>query len=154
MNPWLRRYCSLGSVPLLLSVFPSLRRHLLRRYSASINRDKEFNEWKERFVCPDEDFYPENFGKRIESERRLLVTGQSGIGKTSYFKRLTADYASQEKPTHPATGFPVYISLTNYGGNSLEDLVYNQLFSYGKITDKELARCFWSKADCLFFSME
>jgi GTPase SAR1 family protein len=151
MNPWLRRYFSLGSVPLLLSVFPSLRRHLLRRYSASINKDRDFAEWKERFVCPDEEFYPENFGKRIESERRLLLTGQSGIGKTSYFKRLTANYASQEKPTHPAKISPVYIPLTNYGGNSLEDLVYNQLFSYGKVTDKELAPMFLEQGGLLIF---
>src|SRR5207237_4485149 len=72
MNPWLRKYFSLGSVPLLLSVFPSLRRHILHRYSNSVNKDKEFTEWKKRFVCPDEEFQPENFGKKLESERRLL----------------------------------------------------------------------------------
>jgi predicted NACHT family NTPase len=149
MNPWVRKYFSLGSVPLLLSIFPSLRRHLLRRYSASINKDKEFNEWKERFVCPDEEFQPDNFGKKLESERRLLITGQSGIGKTSFFKRLTASYASQDKQTHPLKVFPIYIPLTNYGGNSLEDLVYNQLFSYGKITDKELAPMFLEQGGLL-----
>lgn len=151
MNPWLRNYFSLGSIPLLLSVFPPLRRHLLRRYSSMVNKDKEFSEWKNRFVCPDEEFYPENFGKKLESERRLLLTGQSGIGKTSYFKRLTANYASQDKPTNPAKVFPVYIPLTNYGGNSLEDLVYNQLFSYGKITDKELAPMFLEHGGLLIF---
>jgi GTPase SAR1 family protein len=151
MNPWLRKYFSLGSVPLLLSVVPSLRRHLLRRYSASLNKDKEFNEWKNRFVCPDEEFQPENFGKKLEGERRVLLTGQSGIGKTSYFKRLTANYASHDKPSHPSKVFPVYIPLTNYGGISLEDLVYNQLFSYGKITDKELAPMFLEQGGLLIF---
>jgi hypothetical protein len=152
MNPWLRKYFSLGSIPLLLSVFPSLRRHLLSRYSESVNKNKEFTEWKKRFLCPDEEFHPDNFGDRLESERKLLITGQSGIGKTSFFKRLTANYASHDKPTHPPKVFPVYIPLTNYGGNSLEELVYNQLFSYGKITDRELAQCSWSKVGCSSFS--
>lgn len=58
MNPWLRKYFSLGSVPLLLSVFPSLRRHLLRRYSASINRDKEFYEWENGLSAPVKNFSP------------------------------------------------------------------------------------------------
>jgi GTPase SAR1 family protein len=151
MNPWLRKYFSLGSVPLLLSIFPSLRRHLLSRYSDSVNKDKEFNEWKNRFVCPDEEFQPDKFGDKLESERKLLITGQSGIGKTSFLKRLTANYASQDRPTHPAKVFPVYIPLTNYGGNSLEDLVYNQLFSYGKITDKELAPMFLEQGGLLIF---
>jgi len=151
MNPWLRKYFSLGSVPLLLSVFPSLRRHLLRRYSASINKDKEFSEWKKRFVCPNEEFQPDNFGKKLEGEGRLLLTGQSGIGKTSFFKRLTANYASQDKPAHPPHVAPIYIPLTNYGGNSLEELVYNQLFSYGKITDKELAPMFLEQGGLLIF---
>lgn len=151
MNPWLRKYFSLGSVPLLLSVFPSLRRHLLHRYSDSLNKDKEFSEWKNRFVCPNEEFQPNNFGDKLEDERRLLLTGQSGIGKTSYFKRLTANYVSQDKPAHPAKVFPVYIPLMNYGGNSLEELVYNQLFSYGKITDKELAPMFLEQGGLLIF---
>ena len=151
MNPWLRKYFSLGSVPLLLSVFPSLRRYILRRYSDSINKDKEFIEWKERFVCPDEEFLPENFGKRLENERRLLLTGQSGIGKTSFFKYLTAIYASPDKPPLLAKVFPVYIPMTNYGGISLEDLVYNQLFAYGEISDEELAPMFWKRGGLLIF---
>lgn len=151
MNPLLRTYFSLGSVPLLLSVFPSLRRHLLRRHSASISKDKEFSEWEKRFVCPDEEFQPDNFGKKLEGERRLLLTGQSGIGKTSFFKRLTANYASQDKPAHPAHVVPIYISLTNYGGNSLEELVYNELFSYGKITDEKLAPMFLEQGGLLIF---
>jgi hypothetical protein len=151
MNPWLRKYFSLGSVPLLVSVFPALRRYILRRYSNSVSKDKEFTEWKTRFVSPDEDFLPENFGKRLESERRLLLTGQSGIGKTSFFKYLTACYVSANKPSLPAKVFPVYISLTNYGGNSLENLVYTQLFAYGKITDQELAPMFLEQGGLLIF---
>ena len=46
MNPWLRKYFSLGSIPMLLSVFPFLRRYLLRRYAQSITRDKELGEWR------------------------------------------------------------------------------------------------------------
>lgn len=151
MNPWLRKVCSLGIVPLLLSVSGKLRRHILRRYSEEVGKDKDFTQWKDRFVYPDKEFFPEDFGKKLESERRLLFTGQSGIGKTSYFKHLTAAYVSQDKPSSPAKVFPVYIPLTNYGGNSLEDLVYNQLFSYGKITDKELAPMFLEQGGLLIF---
>jgi hypothetical protein len=151
MNPWLRNYFSLGSIPLLLSSFASLRRHILGRYASSINKDKEFNEWKRRFIYPSDEFLPNNFGKKLESEGRLLLTGQSGIGKTSFFKHLTAYYASKDKPTSPPKVFPVYIPLINYGGNSLEELVYNQLFSYGKITDRELAPVFLEQGGLLIF---
>ena len=151
MNPWLRKYFSLGSVPLLLSVFPALRRHILRRYSDAVNRDKEFTEWKKRLVYPDDEFLPEVFGEKLEDKRRLLLMGQSGIGKTSFFKFLTAYYVSKYKPKYPEKVFPVYISLTNYGGNSLEELVYTQLFSYGKITDKELAPMFLEQGGLLIF---
>lgn len=151
MNPWLRNYFSLGSVPLLVSVFPSLRRYILRRYANAVNQDKEFTGWKTRFVSPNEDFLPDNFGKKLNSEKRLLLTGQSGIGKTSFFKYLTACYVSESKPPLPPKVFPVYISLTNYGGNSLEDLIYNQLFAYGKITDKQLAPMFLEHGGLLIF---
>ena len=151
MNPWLRRYFSLGSIPLLLSIFPPVRRHILRRYSDSVANDKEFAEWRTRFVYPDEEFYPPNVGKRIESERRLLLIGQSGIGKTSFFKHLTAHYSLHAKATFPKRVSPVYISLTNFGGNSLEELVYTQLFSHGKITDKELAPLFLEQGGLVIF---
>ena len=151
MNPWVRRYFSLGSVPLLLSVFPSLRRYVLRRYSTSLTGDREFTEWKARFISPNEEFLPENFGKRLNDEKRLLLIGQSGIGKTSFFKYLTACYVSPNRPSLPPKIFPVYISLTNYGGNLLEDLIYNQLFAYGKITDKELAPMFLEQGGLLIF---
>jgi hypothetical protein len=72
MNPWLRRYFSLGSVPLLLSISPSLRRYVLRRYAAAIRIDSEFSEWKKRFVFPDLDFQPENFGRKLESDLLLV----------------------------------------------------------------------------------
>lgn len=103
------------------------------------------------FVYPDEELSPAIIGKKLESERRLLLTGRSGIGKTSFFKHLTAYYASAGKGTVPAKIFPVYISLTHYGGNSLEELVYNQLFSHGKITDKELAPMFLEQGGLLIF---
>jgi hypothetical protein len=155
MNPWLRRYFSLGSIPLLLSVFPSLRRYILRRYINAINQDKEYTEWKDRFIYPEDDFLPNRFGKKIADERKLLLLGPSGIGKTSFFKYLVTSYATKEGPPSPGNVCPVYISLTNFGINSsLEELVYTQLFAYGRITDKELAPMFLEDGGLLIFSME
>lgn len=151
MNPWLRKYFSLGSVPLLLSVFPSLRRHILSRYLANVRNQSDFHDWQSRFIYPSEDFRPERFGNRLKKDRRLLLIGRSGIGKTSFFKHLTAYYASQSDGIIPAKHFPVYISLTNYGGGSLEDLVLDQLFSYGSITDKELAPLFLEQGGFVIF---
>lgn len=151
MNPWLRKYFSLGSIPLLLSVFPFLRRHCLRRYSQTIRNDRGFLDWETRFVYPHPEFLPENFGKRLESERRLLLTGQSGIGKTSFFRSLVASYASHGKSARPPKVIPVYIPLSNYANGSLEELVYDQLFSYGRITDKDLAPMFLELGGLLIF---
>lgn len=151
MNPWLRKYLSFGSIPFLLSVSKFLRRYILRRYPYSIRNDKEFSYWERRFIYPDDEFLPENFGKKLLSERKLLLTGQSGVGKTTYFKHLMAFYTSDNKYKIPANVFPVYISLINYGGNSLEELIYNQLYSYGKITDKELASMFLERVELLLF---
>jgi energy-coupling factor transporter ATP-binding protein EcfA2 len=148
MNPFLRKYLSFGSVPLLLSVFPALRRHLLRRYSAEIRINSGFSEWGKRFIYPNEDFRPENFEKQLKREKKLLLIGQSGIGKTSFFKHLAAHYTSQ-KSSLLGRVFPIYVPLTNYGGNSLEELVHTQLFSYGAITDEKLSPMFLERGGFL-----
>ena len=152
MNPWLRKYFSIGSVPLLLSIFPFLRRYILKRFSKSIFEDREFSVWYEgRYIYPDRDFLPNIFGEKLEKERKLLLIGQSGIGKTAYFKHLTASYASPLKPSLPKKVIPVYITLRNYGSNSVEELIYNQLFSHGKVTDEELAKMFLEQGGFLIF---
>jgi MinD-like ATPase involved in chromosome partitioning or flagellar assembly/GTPase SAR1 family protein len=152
MDRRLRAYFSLGMIPLFLSIFPWLRQHILRRYVSGISKDKEFEMWKTRFIPPGEEFFPENFGKRLEKNKRLLLVGQSGVGKTSFFKYLAANYASSEdRPSFPRKVIPIYISLRNYGGNSIKDLVYSQLFAYGEITDRELAEMFLSHGGFLIF---
>jgi hypothetical protein len=161
MNPWFRNpfmantpvrtYFSVWIIPLLLFHFNSLRYYILRRYSSSISEDGEISEWKERFVYPSEEFYPENFGRKLQSKRKILLIGQSGIGKTSFLKHLTAYYASQDKPVYPAKIPPVYITLANYSGSSFEELVYNRLQSYGQITDKELISVFLERGELMIF---
>jgi GTPase SAR1 family protein len=161
MNPWFRNpfmantpvrtYFSVWIIPLLLFHFNSLRYYILRRYSSSISKDSEISEWKDRFVYPSEEFYPENFGRKLQSKRKILLIGQSGIGKTSFLKHLTAYYASQDKPVYPAKIPPLYITLANYSGSSFEELVYNRLQSHGQISDKELIPMFLERGELMLF---
>lgn len=100
MNPWLRTLGSLWLIPLAMTIFPSVRRHMLKRYVTNIANAREFLDVAERYEIPDEQFEPVQFGRRLSHRRVLQLTGQSGIGKTSYLRLLTATYALQLDGRH------------------------------------------------------
>jgi hypothetical protein len=53
MNPYLRKYASFGYVPLLLSLFPWVRRHILRRYRAQLLLTPELRDALRGYAPPD-----------------------------------------------------------------------------------------------------
>jgi hypothetical protein len=152
MNPWLRRYGSLGLIPLAITIFPFVRHHILRRYLREIRNDKDFSEWRARFVYPTDDFLPDAFGIRLKDSRKLLLKGPSGIGKTSYFKHLTARYADRRKDKlPPRKAVPILIPLASYKGGEPEQLIYDQLSSYGRMNDKALNEWILKQGGFLIF---
>lgn len=153
MNPFVRRFGSLGLIPLLLTVLPFVRRHLFRRYLREIRNDRDFGEWYRRFTYPSEEFRPEKFGREINQSRKILLEGVSGIGKTSYFKHLTAYYAHLEKAILiPKKAISVFVRLSGFRSGILpEQLVFDQLRNYGRMSDKDLNDWFLKQGGFLIF---
>ena len=139
MNPFLRTLGFFGLVPLVITLIPSLRRHIFRRYARGVRSDKDFACWERRFVVPSEDYLPEAFGRDLERHRQVLLLGESGIGKTCYFKYLTYCYAARQiKTLAPRKVTPVFIPVALYEGESVEEAFLAQLQNYGGLTDKKL----------------
>jgi hypothetical protein len=150
MNPWLRRLGSFGLIPLALTLIPPFRRRILKRYSQGIKNDPEFSAWRTSFVLPAEDFLPNRFGKLLADKRKLLLLGQSGIGKTSYFQYLIGHYAQSIK-TPPDRAIPVFLPLASYRGTTPKDIFNVQLAKYGLLTDRELNNWFLEEGGFVIF---
>ncbi len=155
MNPWLRTVGSFGLIPLALTVLPFVRRRILTRYVMNVAHDPEIEEWLARYEIPSEEFTPSAIAKHLCEGRGLMVTGQSGIGKTSFLKFLTAAYAaaiSDHKEVKAdlierygalerfasTPGIPVFVRLLRYRGQKVEDMIGAQFASYGRLSDKQL----------------
>lgn len=139
MNPFLRTLGFFGFVPLVITLVPSLRRHIFRRYTRGLRSDEDFACWERRFVVPSEEYLPEAFGRELEEHRQVLLLGESGVGKTCYFKYLTYCYAARKMKTlAPRKVTPVFIPVALYEGESVEEAFLAQLQNYGGLTDKKL----------------
>ena len=146
MNPKLRRFASLGLVPLAMFIFPFVRRHILRRYLRGLRRDVATAEWLTRYVLPSNDYKADRFGSLLKRQRRLLLLGPSGIGKTSYLKYLTASYSDKRKKDSRLENLiPVFFPLALYQTQDLHSLFHQQLSHYGQLTDAKLNSWFLKK---------
>jgi len=150
MNPSMRKYGSFGLVPLLLSVFPPVRRHVMRRYRRSVA--KEFGEWEKRFVVPEPQFIPEKFGGTLVDKRSVLLHGKSGLGKTSYFMYLSWFYASHGHPRPLSKNtLPVFMPLKSYAGCEPSEIFQRQLEKHGSLTDRDLTEWLLKQGDFVLF---
>jgi len=150
MNPWVRKYGSFGLIPIILSVFPPARQHLLRRYFRRLTKEKEFSDIQPTFVIPGNEFDPNALGTLLLEERKLLLLGQTGIGKTFYFEYLTGYYARNNN-TPPAGAIPIFLPLARYKGDVPENIYTAQLSAFGQLSDRELNSWFLQKGGFLFF---
>lgn len=150
MNPFVRRYGSFGVVPLILTLFPFARRHLFRRYFRALRADEEFSEWQTRFVMPTETLLPERLGQALAQKSVLLFLGESGIGKTSYFKYLMGYYAlNSSKGLPPGNVVPVFLPLKRHRDKTPGEIFAGQLEKYGGLTDADLNSRFLMKGGFL-----
>src|SRR4030066_2267544 len=75
MKPKLRRFGSLGVVPLAMFLFPFVRRNLLRRYIRGLRRDVGIMDWLTKYVSPSNDYKADRFGVLLKKNRGGVVVG-------------------------------------------------------------------------------
>src|SRR5574341_1105032 len=150
MKPKMRRFASLGVVPLAMFMLPFVRQYLLRRYLRGLRKDVGMADWLNKYVLPSNDYKADRFGVLLKKNRRVLVWGPSGIGKTSYLKYLTASYAAKRKKDSRLENLvPLFMPLVLYQTQELQSLFNSQLSHYGQFTDSKLNNWFLKKGGFL-----
>lgn len=95
-SPWLRRYLSLGVVPLLLLALPPLRRRLLAPFKSDLLAEARLNELNElgffdQIPVKVDGGPPRSVTKALlELEGLVVIRGEAGLGKTSALRWLAA----------------------------------------------------------------
>lgn len=138
MNPFLRGIGSFGVVPLVLTLVPLARRHLLRRYRRALLASDDIKGWAERFVPPEERFTAAAFAARLGQRSRLLIVGVSGVGKTAFLWHLTACAAEGDVRPGGAAPLPIYLPLGRYAADiGVEAMIRGQLENLGELHDEQ-----------------
>ena len=93
-NEKLRGMLSLWFVPLLLTLIPGARRHLLRPFRADLLRDARMEDFDDRLWFSDTEAIDRG-GDRVRLADALpdiagvcLLVGKSGLGKTLFLRRM------------------------------------------------------------------
>lgn len=111
---------------------------MLERYKRAISKDDDFARWQVQFIIPSQiDLKPETFCDLLLKERKLFLSGQSGTGKTVYFKHLVG-LLPLKRSAILKNVVPVFIPLVRYHGKNFEEMFHAQLSNYGGMTDKSL----------------
>jgi hypothetical protein len=142
MNPRLRTVGSFFLIPLLLSLFPWLGRHLLRPYEKALRQDRALREAALTFVPPAAEFAYDVFCRALLEQRKVLLVGRSGLGKTTLLRYLC--YHCTASPRSPGAPHlvPVLIPLVRYQSLEPAKMFALQLATYGDLHDEELADWF------------
>lgn len=151
MNPFLRNWVSFGTVPLLLTAVPPLRRHLFRRHCRGLAAEPSIQSVALRYVIPEERFTSAAFAGTLAQSRVVGLYGQSGIGKSAFLTYLAYQSASRRSP-HPLLRrlMPVFIDLSIAAGQEPKVMVRSQLQKYGDLTDEKLIDVLLDDGEFLF----
>jgi hypothetical protein len=171
MNPWLRGIGSFGVIPLILTMVEPARQRVLQRYRREVQKEEVLTGIARRYELPSEDFEPARLLQNLQHARGYFITGQSGIGKTSFLQYLGAYCAdisvktsepnlsrvsphkhsgSDNARTQPCHHIPVLIPLVRFQGQKVDDIVAGQLSTLGKLNDRALADWYVKKGGFLF----
>jgi hypothetical protein len=123
---------------LLLSVVPAARRHLMRRYRVELRKDLDAS--AKLFVMPSPQLEPKQIVAALQTHHRLLIKGQSGIGKTAYLRHLAWQAAQGRFPEH---AIPIFVPVARYRGRPIMDTIAAQLAAYGHISDRNSELLSW-----------
>lgn len=151
MNRRVRKWGYFNIVPIVITIIPPIRQHILQRYFNSIRVDKEFKNSVDTYVLPSDEFRPEHFFKVLEEHRKIYLLGQSGIGKTAYCKFLIGSYTGASFGWRFNHALPIFLPLVRCRGSQPEAMLQNQLYRYGLLDGEEIINGFLERGGFLFF---
>lgn len=152
MNKNIRKYGYFNLVPIIITVVPPIRSHVLRRYFDALKDDSNLTEWQNRYVVPSDIFVPAQSFEALVQHRKLILLGQSGIGKTSYFKYLISTCLLDANiGTKLRRLVPIFLPLNRYRNTEPAEMIHTQLASYGQLTDSKVTLNFLDTGGFLIF---
>ncbi|MGH9240978.1 MAG: NACHT domain-containing protein, partial [Vicinamibacterales bacterium] len=138
MNPYLRRWGTLLAVPLMLTLCPPLRRHLLKRYRQSLG--KQVKPLAHAYVVPDPALDIAAIVATLGANMRpVWLYGPSGIGKTAWMYYACHRLTGPDAPAMTARDLPVLVLLRDYQDMEPEKVFLEALKARGQFDDVELA---------------
>lgn len=151
MNRNVRKWGYFILAPIAITIVTPVRRHVLSRYFNALGADKDFKNAVKSYVLPSDEFKPERFRAMLEEHGKVYLLGQSGIGKTAYFKFLVGSYTGAGSRRRYRRLPPVFLPLVRYKGSSPALMLHSQLFRYGDFTDEEIVNGFLDRGGFIFF---
>ena len=84
-----------------------------------------------QFYLFDQEKYSEDLINLVQKEKKIVLLGDAGTGKTFEFRRVAQYFSDDDKPLHP-----IYTSLNLYVDQNLEDYLPSEWIKY--LNDKEI----------------
>jgi len=139
MNPFVRNWASFGTVPLLLTTVPPVRKHIFRRYLRTMAGAEKFKTMGTKYIVPDTRFNLVSFGETLSRAPVICLHGQSGVGKSAFLAYLASECSSMvlhEPLLRRLT--PVFVDLSIVGDQNPESMVKAELRKNGDLTDEKI----------------
>ncbi len=140
MRPEFRRLVALGSFSRLLARSRAMRQQLLRRYLRALAHDDERSEWLRRYVAPRPEAHGERVARQLAHDRRMLVAGEPGVGKSALLAHLAAAFAEPSPSFRGIRRIPILLDVAGPGAKrDVDALAREALERLGQISDPGLA---------------
>ncbi|MFY2558789.1 NACHT domain-containing protein [Corallococcus terminator] len=135
MSPPIRKWGSLLAMPFFLTLVPSLRRHLLRRYRK--NLDVSLRDSVQGYAPPEGTWEARAFTKHLTARRCIFITGASGLGKSAFLAYL-ASHAARHPWRTGRIDLPILIRLREHAQDAPEAVFASELKALGQFNDDDL----------------
>lgn len=122
-------------MPILLTLVPPLRRHLLRRYRRHLS--KTIKDSAASYVPPDARWDAKSFSKQIVKQRCMFIMGDSGLGKSAFLSYF-AHFAANAPWRAGKIDLPVLIRLREHADDAPESVFFSALKALGQFNDDNL----------------
>lgn len=139
MNRYVRSYGSLGLIPVILTLLPLARHHLLKRYRNQLAKSSTLVAANARYVPPETALESATLLDLCLREKRVFVEAASGMGKTMMVQALVA-FALKNPLRLPLHALPVLVTVGQYPDKTATEMIVAELKNHGHITDTEFAK--------------